>query len=236
MEKLKFIRYGGLSPVKQTQYLPDGHPDKSFHNPPKKRGIYAMIKGYEDTFLLGATNQPNHISGKTQWLKDENGNHVEDTRTYDENKNTNWGYVCPPELKKLLKRKGVKETQLGSKSLKIDEDCPIKKCDDCTYTDCCENKRYLTILKTPKIFEYTGELWHHLEGTTEQHEIIETNGSWVKTSYDAFLKAFKKDKHIALKELHKDVGTISYKPNNDPYRGLGITYTKDHLEVFIEKL
>lgn len=53
MKNVKFIRYGGLSPLKQDNYLPDSHPDKGFHNPPRRYGIYAMIKGYEDLFFIG---------------------------------------------------------------------------------------------------------------------------------------------------------------------------------------
>lgn len=214
MKEIKFMRYGGLSPVKQTQYLSDNHPDKGFHNPPRKRGLYAFIKGYEDLFLIGSSSEPNHISGKSKWLKDENDDLIEDTRYFDENKNTNWGYVCPPELKKILKKKGIKETQLGTKLI--------------------DGKSYLTVLKQPKIFTYKGELWHHLLETTEIHEIIEISGSWVKTSYDAFVKAFNKDKHITLKELYKNFGFDD--KCKDPYIGPGVTYTKDHLEIFIEKI
>lgn len=246
MKDLKFIRYGGLSPLKQDHYLPDGHPDKGFHNPPRRYGIYAMIKGYEDLFLLGATSDPNHISGKSQWLKDENGNLVEDKRDYDDTKKTNWGVVCPPELKKLLKKKGIKENQLNSKKLEKKPDCPKfdSDCDVCPNQKECDRiadlPMYLTVLKPPRIFEYKGELWHHLGATTEPHEILERSGSWVKTSYSTFLKAFAKDKHLTAKDAHKsewyDVSEITNR-GKDPYKGsFGMSYCKDHLEVFIEKI
>lgn len=217
MKRINFIRYGGLSPVKQKQYVSDSDPDKTFHNPPRKRGLYAFIKGYEELFLIGSTSEPNHISGKSQWLKDDNGNLIEDTRYFDENKKTNWGITCSNELKKILKKIGVKENQLSCESI--------------------NDKNYLTYLKKPKIFTYTGELWHHLKDTTEHHEIIEISGSWVKTTYNAFVRAFNKNKHINLKSLHKycfnDKYNVIYR---NPYIGPGVTFSKDHLEVFIEKI
>lgn len=239
-DDVKFVRYGGLSPLKQEHYLPDGHPDKSFHNPPRKYGLYAMIKGYEELFLLSSTNDPDHISGKSQWLKDDNGNLIEDTRDYNFETGEN---IIPIELKKLLKKRKIKENQLGSYKKMFN--CPDGdiECDDCPIKiDCDEFSKkpsYLTILKTPKTFSYTGDIWHHLEHSTNPCDIIERSGDWVKTSYEGFLKAFKKDKHINLKSSHSSSWSnldFANNKNHNPYRGTGITYSKDHLEVFIEKL
>jgi len=190
-------------------------------------------------FLLGATNNPSHISGKSQWLKDDNGNLVVDDRDYDSNKKENYGIVCSPTLKKLLKKKNIKENQLGS--------CKHPGCPPDSDCEACKNEKeigdlplYLTVLKSPKVFEYKGEIWHHFVETTPQYEVLARCGSWVKTSYSAFLKAFSKDKHMTAKDAHKsdwynvsDFNTLG----KDPYqRSFGITYCKDHLEVFIEKL
>lgn len=230
---IKFIRYGGLSPVKQTQYKPDKDPDKGFHNPPKKYGLYAMIKGYEDLFLLSSTSHPNHISGKSQWLKDDNGDLVEDTRKFDEK---TCKEIYPNDIKKLLKKRKIKENQLSSS--KKDGECP----DDCDVESCSECDRgpsYLTVLKKPKTFTHTGDIWHHLVDTTDHCDVISRSGSWVKTTYNSFVKAFRKNKHLTLKELHAsddfpmDIKDIKI---HDPYNGFGINYCKDHLEVFIEKI
>ena len=242
MKEIKFIRYGGLSPVKQKQYLPDGHPDKGFHNPPRKRGLYAMIKGYESLFLIGSTSEPHHISGKTQWLKDDNGNLLEDDRTWDGDQNINFGAVCSTELKKLIKKRGVKESQLQS-TQKLKEkkpECPDDdiECEDCEFEKICHAPYFLSVLKTPRIFTYKGEIWHHLEETTEHSQILDRSGNWIKTTYNTFIKAFDKDKHLNLKMLHSN----PYAENNfnnegkDPFRNTPMTVCKDHLEVFIEKL
>lgn len=237
MKDIKFVRYGGLSPLKQEHYLPDGHHDKGFHNPPRKHGLYAMIKGYEELFLLGSTNDPEHISGKSQWLKDDDGNLVEDTRNYDIETGKD---IIPIELKKLLKKRKIKQNQLGSyrKMMK----CPVVSldCDICQIkVECDELSKtpsYLTVLKKPKTFSYKGDLWHHIVDTVDDVDVIDRCGDWVKTSYDTFIKAFKKDKHSLLKEAHGSEWFDSNFSKTDPYRGVGINYSKDHLEVFIEKL
>lgn len=235
-----FIRYGGLSPLKQDHYLPDGDPDKTYHNPPRKYGTYAMIKGYEDLFLLGATNTPNHISGKMKWLKDGD-KLVEDTRTYD-SKSDN---ICtPPELKRLLKKLKIKENQLRhQRQEKID--CPKDSdCDNCPIKSECERicdlPFYLTVLKTPRIFSYTGDLWHHLTDCVDQVDIIDKSGSWIKTSYNVFIKALDKDRHNTMRDAHNadwfEKNFNDMRIHNPYKKSFGITYCKDHLEVFIEKI
>jgi len=244
MKRLKFVRYGGLSPLKQKHYVVDGE-EKGFHNPPRRKGLYCMIQGYEERFLLGATDSPRHISGKTQWLKDDNGDLIK--------YNDDWGYdektfklKYPREIKQLLKKRGFKINQVKTESLVENIECPdeyeIKdSCDGCPVFERCQQSRitYLAILKRPRIIEYTGELWHHLIDSVPQHEILGCSGSWVKTTYDVFVKAFNKDKHKLLKNVHKkyieDISEIN-EIGKDPYKNTPIRYSKDSLEVFIEKL
>ena len=242
MKDIKFIRYGGLSAVKQTHYISDKDPDKGFHNPPTKRGLYAMVKGYEELFLIGSTSVPNHISGKTQWLKDDDGNLMKDDRTWDGDINVRFGAVCSPELKKLLKKRGIKENQLlstqkrkGSKPECPDDDI---ECEDCKFEKDCHSPFYLSILKAPRVFTYKGELWHHLEETTEHNQILNRSGDWIKTTYNSFIKAFNKNKHNHLKDYHTDFYKKGDFENDgkDPFRNTRMTYNRDHLEVFIEKL
>jgi len=53
MKKLKFVRYGVSSPLKQTHYVVDGE-EKGYHNPQKRKGLYCMLQVYEEHFLLVA--------------------------------------------------------------------------------------------------------------------------------------------------------------------------------------
>jgi len=233
LKKLKFSRYGGLNTLKQDHFLPDSDPNKGFHNPPCRYGFFAFVEGYEDNFLLGATDEPGHVSGKSQWLKDDDGNLVEDKREYfqefDEvTKRLKEGYHFPKELKALLKKRKIKEKQLWTKRI--------------------DHTNYLTVMKPPKIFEYYGELWHHLGEYLKPGQIIGECGSWVKSTYEDWLIAFDKNRHDELRYTHGvKFGSNDSKQwdstikdrikRTNPYiQSPFFTTCKDHLEVFIEKL
>lgn len=77
-----------------------------------------------------------------------------------------------------------------------------------------------------------GNLWHHLSEYTDRNEIIATHGSWVKTSIQAWEKAFRKmsinhrygngDKHIKVSSINDAKGLLGW-------------YSKDHCEVFFDE-
>ena len=66
-ENLKFVRYGGLSPVHQ-HYNPK-MPD--FHSPPARKGFYAFVYPFIEDFLLSSEIFQPH---RMEWIKDHNGN------------------------------------------------------------------------------------------------------------------------------------------------------------------
>jgi len=220
MEKIKFIRYGGLNSYKQEHRKPDN--DKDFHNPPRKSGFYAFPHKYVDFFLLTATNYPSDISGKTIWLKDDNGNIVKENIKYEyDNKSKRDIIVVSEHVNELLKKKNIELKYLRS------------------FYNEKEDVYYLAYYKKPKIFEYYGNIWHHLGENCENFEIIDRTNFWYLTSYDSYLKAFNKNRHQLLKEIHKDHFNESKELLNriDPYRkSPSYTYAIDDLEVFIEKL
>lgn len=82
--------------------------------------------------------------------------------------------------------------------------------------------------KKPKVFEHTGELWHHLGEHLKQNEILQTKGSWVLTDFKTYIKALKKELSAKKVLLKNEIG---YETNN-PFSTICI----DHLEVFIEKI
>jgi hypothetical protein len=47
MKQIKFVRFGGLSPVNHKKF----YKQDSFHSPPCKKGIYAFIFPYIEDFL-----------------------------------------------------------------------------------------------------------------------------------------------------------------------------------------
>jgi hypothetical protein len=209
-----FIRYGGLSPLKQDHYTTSD--DKSFHNPPKKRGVYAFPQGYVDKFLIGSTNEPNHVSGKSMWLKDKDGNKIKSEDFYEDSYNE----TIKPEWVKYLKKLDIKQKNISY----------ITK----------DDESYVIVLKKPKVFTYNGNLWHHFVDEVDEKDKLEQKGSWIKTTMEVYIKAFNKHIHIKRGSNFDDVKYAS--PNNishiNPYKRVSgyIPFTKDRLEVFIEKI
>jgi hypothetical protein len=220
MTKMKFARFGGLSPVKQDQYTTKE--DKGFHNPPRRHGLYAFPYPYIEKFLLGATDQPGHISNKTKWLRDEAGNRIKYNDFYDRSKEYDLkldGYPINPEYKRLLKKLNIKQSTLRS------------------YYDEKDEVHYITVLNKPRVFEYDGELWHHLGHHLKPHQVISTSGSWVLTDMDNYQIALRLEVHDtkgqmlkSWKSFNADINDVI---NRDPYKTM---FAKDHLEVFIESL
>ena len=60
-KQIKFCRWGGLSPVKQKGYDPKM---PTFHSPPMRKGIYAFVWPYIETFLLTGKTGNNHVWSK----------------------------------------------------------------------------------------------------------------------------------------------------------------------------
>lgn len=211
---MNFVRFGGLSPVKQDHYTTGD--DKTFHNPPRKKGNYAFPYPYIELFLIGSTSDPGHISNKSKWLKDDNGNRIK-IEDFLKNDRLEFGVDdINPKYIKLLKKYNIK-----IKDLRTLED----KKDKCIY---------LSVIKKPKIFKYDGEIWHHLGNHLKPHQIIETSGSWVKSDMKDYIYALKLEHHECKKgmfKIFKDKSIDNIK-NKNPFN----FYAKDHLEVFIEKI
>ena len=210
-KKIKFARFGGLSPVVQKGYTLDPN-KRGYHTPPARKGFYSFIWPYYEFFLLGGNysvlnTKYKNKNAKYEYLKDKDGNKIK----YDEEN---------PKLKKHL---------LQGKSGDYKRDMGYPEISWKIY----EFNGYAAIKKSPKIFSYTGELWHHFNNDSiKQFEIIEEVGDWIKTDYDVFVRAFKRD-NVESMLMQKKVGFeyIQINPKS-PYRSIG----RDELEVFIERI
>lgn len=73
---VKFMRFGGLSPVPQKGY----NKTNTFHSPPARKGIYAFLWPYIDRFLIGASYSGITTKySKFTYVKDKDGNPITDT-------------------------------------------------------------------------------------------------------------------------------------------------------------
>lgn len=231
--KIKFARFGGLSSVNQRGYSSD----VGYHSPPCRRGFYAFVWPHYDFFLLSngkTTSYPWAIGTKFSYVKDSKGNVIDDKH---------------PEFKELAE--GHKYWSIPTKSWNSHMDVWYKMEKDLPYPSSEYNKmrdefdakweeenpnvgKYVFIQKpSPKIFEYTGNIWHHLGEYLSPSGVIKKKGGWTLSAFDEYKHALEKDMHAAIKlQTHQyNQRKIPYSTKN-PYNGV----CKDHLEVFIEKL
>jgi hypothetical protein len=92
-----------------------------------------------------------------------------------------------------------------------------------------------------RTFTYTGNLWHHLGDYCEKGDILDTKGSWSKTSYKVFCDALQTSIHrdsirtaMRFKEEAQWRKDNNFKPSN--WKSYPNWVSNDHLEVFIEKV
>lgn len=211
-ENISFIRWGNLNPRKHKEGRKESDDeDRTFHTAPCFKGIYAFPKGYVEPFLLGGVNPVNgKIQDRNFFLKDEDGNKIDysDFALWDDKKED---LYLNPKYKLLLKKKGIKFKDTSS-----------------SYDEKTKNF-YVTYNTNKHTFNYTGDIWHHLE--VDKKDVISKKGSWTKTSYKVYIQALNraitKDKFAQYMQQTDRHGN----PHSMPY-----TFTKDHLEVFIERL
>lgn len=206
-----FIRFGALSQMSQITYGTG-----TFHSPPKKKGIYAFPEGLVDRFLLTATNDPRNASHKSYWLRDEDGNRIQDCKFWDEH----WNEKMTSYGVKKKYRKIIKQNRIKIKDIFTLADYKIGE----------KPKWYICVYKKPRKFKYDGEIWCHFGEHLKPEHIIEERGSWVKVTMEDYIMALHLEKHTLKKDMIKLFG-IEWK-DYDPFKH----YCTDHLEVFIEKI
>ena len=226
-KKVKFSRVGGLSPVIQKGYTTNDS-ERGYHTPPARKGFYAFIHPYFEPFLLGGGwAKVGQKHQKFEYLKDGNGNRVKLFIADNNLKDIN------PELKKYFIKgkhgkfdRSLDGTDISSKFWT--EDIRDENGD---YINC-----YLIKRKTLRVFSHTGELWHHLKNSTvKPFEIIKEVGDWIKTDYDTFVRALERDKIDCVKMLVGD-SNFRFSQIEINTRNVYTYVSKDHLEVFIERI
>lgn len=195
---MDFIRWGALSPQKHEEAkLPYNSEKRGYHTAPTVWGIYAFPKGFVYRWLLGMSESNLRQNNRFRWVRDADGNKVQINVLADEKT------VSALRQKQLLLRRLNKIPKNGNlRSVQRDDD---------------HNNGFLYWDGQARNFKYGGEIWHHLEffyydywdikygywgvdsPSNEKKirivplpEIIERNGSWIKTSMRDYRKALKK--------------------------------------------
>lgn len=251
MSMIKFIRRGSLVP----QY----HSLKRewFHTPPVEYGFYAFPRGYvSDTLLCGQFGYGNSAfqNGRIRKIRDEFGKPI--VGVYDD-----FLYEVGYEHKwhskwiKFFKTHNLRECQV----FLVD----VVSCNkESTYLKGLENgdapttQYYLVAENPPRVFEYTGLIWSHLEyfniwrgdlskneekiekrkRVIDSNDIIKRSGSWILTDFKTYKRALKKYASLAhfeylRTEMHSD------KENLNPFSPwIGPFHYKKYFEVYIESI
>ena len=228
----EFYRWGVLSPQDHPEAsLPDE--EKSFHTAPKRKGIYAFPRGYIETFLLGMSDirrkPDSNNNGRSFWLKDDNGRILCVSDVYLNPDNLREG--IKDEIKQLLKRRGLRGKDI-----------------DTVFTgnigdwDNYENHKVVYYTRAHK-FKYSGPyIWHHLKeyGTdkplVEKKDILDESGSWIKTTMKVWARALEKIDTLERFSSYIDFGLFGKNLRHGNPHTYPNHYSKDHYEVFIEKL
>lgn len=201
--KIDFIRWGNLNPVKHKEARLDSEDEnRTFHTAPTFKGFYAFPSHKIEPFLLSGSYGDN----RANYLKDENGNKILVNDFY-----TDQG--IDPKYKALLKKKHIKFHDVID-AYNVDDEI-----------------WYVKYRPRPHRFTYEGTLWHHLEDYVDKKDILAKKGSWIKTNYDVYCKAYKKADTQERFDFYMRFSDRS----GDPHTFPNIS-TKDHYEVFIERI
>lgn len=200
--KILFMRFGGLSPVLQRGYKKTKN-SPTFHSPPAAKGIYAFVWPYIEPFLLDTIDdiETRRLSPKYQYLKDPKGNKISNKthpKLFDKLVNRNSALTFSPTQQAAM--------------VAAQKDPDNENLQKSTYYD--NHEHFLVQKVKPRLFSYTGDIWHHLKLTTPPGQIKAERGGWVKTNFEAYKEALRKELHIMKRE----------------------PTSRDHLEVFIERL
>jgi hypothetical protein len=211
----EFIRYGGLSAVKQKGYGSEG-----FHSPPTRHGIYAFPANNIEKFLLGGYDDPSKkgTANRKVYVKDKHGKVINSLH---------------PDWQKYMDDESDTYQTVSTKKLKPNA-VPDKN-GEYSYDDYIH---YLIKDVKPKKFKYDGNIWHHLKEFVFPQEIIKEKGTWIYTTMDVYQKAFHRNYHDSKKQMYRDKyhGIHDKKPFDIKYYPKNpLNYhAKDYLEVFID--
>lgn len=232
-KKLKFARFGGLSSVNQRGYdskMP------SFHSPPASRGFYCFVWPFYEIFLLGAdcTKSPYVTGAKFIYLRDKSGNVINDKHPEYEALSSKeqtkyWSIETKERAAWRSKWPDYEDPEYDAKVEALEKEWEEK------FSDAA---KWVFVEKpTPRIFDFDGEIWHHLVATVSPGGILARKGGWVKSTVSDYRDALMKEMHL------KQIEHAKYNKDCPRYspmfvgRKRSTNYSmKDHLECFIEKL
>jgi hypothetical protein len=228
MKTYKFVRYGGLSSVRQKGYTPN---NAMVHTPPARRGIYAMPYDMLEMFLISPITTRRKKSNRElinhhhEYVKNKKGEPIKLTWNYHhrgipESSNTSAG-----ELKKFFHTRY--DRFLGKKIREYNSNFGYRSFWKEGMTEYSKDAfLYGLIIKPskPKYFDYSGNIWCHLHWyvPVKRKDILKENGDWILLGFPAWLKYYT---YAKKSNVYEDYGNRVH-----------TNYGRDYFEVFIEKI
>lgn len=171
------------------------------HIAPCYKGVYAFPRGYVELCIVGGEFGAHN----TRLLKDEDGNPIPRDMFYTEH------YDIQPKYRKIVRSRRIRQRDL----------IYIEK----------KGIQYVGYNLKPKLFDYKGDIWHHLVKHVKKSDIIDAKHGWVKTTFHAYFEALRQSSAIdrfnsALVDNNK------YDADHVPF----YNYFNDMYEVFIEHI
>jgi hypothetical protein len=204
---MRLVRWGGLSSVRQRGYLPEGHPDRAFHTPPRRRGIYCWPIFAIERFLVSSSG-PKY-------------NRFDETREQYVARISEW---CD-DLKEEMTGFGAGRKGQAIKWRYTGKDV-VDRSENIGYGSIwkwCRDREPITMPQSKPVkvtmFEHCGPAWCHLGSIIPPRLVLGRIDSWVLVNLHDCERYLR---HEALK----------CRPSNRHEWKTSI----DHLEVFIEKV
>ena len=235
---VSFIRWGSLVPQYHSLER------NTYHTPPVEYGFYAFPRGYVTKFMIPGSSD--FQNGSIRKVHDDSGKPI--VGVYDDFRHEGEWH---PKWIKFFKTHNLKESQvyvMNVSHFKESEDLEETDDDDNSAAPC-----YLIAENPPRVFEYKGLIWSHLEffeiwrsGDVEwveitkrkrvidSNDIIKRSGSWVLTDFKTYKRALKKYASMARFEYLR-IEKHSNKEALDPFSG-GRYEFKYLFEVYIESI
>lgn len=222
---MKFIRYGNLVPQEHDGVI------RNMHSAPVQYGIYAFPNGYKEPYLLGGIGYGNIQNGRWRFVRDENKKKIK-AKLSDF-----FADECGDEIrepyKSLLKKQNIKKAV----PYILNDDGVVSFCYD--YDEIKDKEFFYVTENKPRIFEYNGNLWHHLYNDYNDkiilrpNEIIKRTEYWVLTDIKTYERVLN-EYVLRMKYYYKN----KYAQKSSLYAsGIPINcFSKDEFEVFIEKV
>lgn len=246
---MRFLRWGSSRPQKHDNgRLPSDSEDRNFHTPPTVWGFYAFPRGFVCYWLLGADAEQCRKTNRFHWIRDEHGKKVE-----NDEKQIEETFMDNPQFSYRREKKYSKREKLLRRINKIRTQHGYFWKNTASHN----GKDYLYTYGNPNYFDFSGDIWHHLEyfeyafivyngydtekweqrkiRLVPEEEVLDRCGSWVKTNMRTYRRVLRKY-HNMIRFYGKNYWCSPKILERQKNFAIGSDWDDGVFEVYIEKI